>query len=402
MGKDQPRANRKNLMTNIPYGRQAVSQADIDAVIQVLRSDFLTQGSVVPDFENSVAKQCNALHAVAVNSATSALHIACLALGVGRGDVVWTSPLTFVASANCALFCGATVDFVDIDPRSYNISVDRLAEKLVIAEKIGKLPKVVIPVHLCGQPADMAGIFNLGQKYGFRIIEDASHAVGGRYKDEPIGNCRYSDITVFSFHPVKIITTGEGGMVVTNDPTLAKKMRLLRSHGITNSKEDMLLCPSVEIWNYQQIDLGFNYRMTDIQAALGLSQLGRLDEFITKRRDLAQRYDKLLSTLPLQTPWQHSDSYSAYHLYVVRFRLDEVNKAQRQIYDALHLAGILVNLHYIPVYRQPFFAQMGFKAGYCPNAEQYYSDAISIPLYPSLNESQQDRVVAAIHSALET
>lgn len=384
----------------IPYGRQDINQVDIDAVVAVLRSDFLTQGPVVPAFENAVADYCGAQHAVAVNSATSALHIACLALGVGKGDIVWTTPITFVASANCALYCDATVDFVDIDPRTYNLSVERLAEKLALAEKTGKLPKVVIPVHLCGQPCDMASIHALSQQYGFKIIEDASHAIGGKYKNEPIGNGRYSDVTVFSFHPVKIITSGEGGMAVTNDATLAQHMRLLRSHGISSTAADMRSRPTQEIWNYQQIDLGFNYRMTDLHAALGLSQMQRLDEFITQRHAIAKHYDQLLSALPVLTPWQQTDSYSGYHLYVIRLKLNEINKTQRQVYDAFYAAEIGVNVHYIPVYRQPYYEQMGFKAGYCAQAEQYYSEVISIPMYPGLTSDQQDFVVQTLRVAL--
>jgi UDP-4-amino-4,6-dideoxy-N-acetyl-beta-L-altrosamine transaminase len=384
----------------IPYARQDINQSDIDAVVAVVRSEFLTQGPAVPAFEKAVVAYCGAQHAVAVNSATSALHIACLALGVGKGDIVWTTPITFVASANCALYCGATVDFVDIDPRTYNLSVERLTEKLALAEKTGKLPKVVIPVHLCGQPCDMVGIHALSQQYGFRIIEDASHAIGGKYKNEPIGNGRYCDITVFSFHPVKIITSGEGGMAVTNDATLAKHMRLLRSHGISNITADMQPRPAKEIWNYQQIDLGFNYRMTDLHAALGLSQMQRLDEFVSVRQALAKRYDQLLSASPLLTPWQYEDSYSSYHLYVIRLKLNEINKTQRQIYDAFHAAEILVNLHYIPVYRHPYYEQLGFKVGYCPQAEQYYSEVICIPMYPGLTLAQQDQVVAVIREAV--
>ena len=383
----------------IPYGRQDISQADIDEVVKVLRSDFLTQGPVVPAFEKAVGGYCGAQHAVAVNSATSALHIACLALGVGKGDVVWTTPITFVASANCALYCGATVDFVDIDPRTYNLSVARLAEKLAEAEKTGSLPKVVIAVHLCGQPCDMTGIHALSQQYGCKIIEDASHAIGGRYKGEPIGNCRYSDITVFSFHPVKIITTGEGGMALTNDAQLAKGLRLFRSHGITSDAADMHPRAPDELWNYQQIRLGFNYRMTDIHAALGLNQLQRLDEFVAKRRTIAKRYDELLTNMPIVTPWQHPDSHSSYHLYLIRLKLGEISKTHRQVYEAMRAAGILVNLHYIPVYRQPYYEQMGFVAGYCPEAEQYYSEVISIPMYPGLTEAQQDSVVAALRKA---
>ena len=387
-------------MNIIPYGRQDINQADIDAVVEVLRSNFLTQGPVVPAFEKAVSTYCGAQHAVAVNSATSALHIACLALGVGKGDSVWTTPTTFVASANCALYCGATVDFVDIDLRTYNLSVERLAEKLAQAEQTGTLPKVVIPVHLCGQPCNMVGIRKLSQQYGFKIIEDASHAIGGKYKNESIGNCRYSDITIFSFHPVKVITTGEGGMAVTNDDALAKHLRLLRSHGITSTQADMQPRPVQEIWNYQQVDLGFNYRMTDIQAALGLSQMQRLNEFVSNRHAIAKRYDQLLSVLPILTPYQHEDSYSGYHLYVMRLKLLEVSKTQRQVYEAMRDAGILVNLHYIPVYRQPYYENMGFTKGYCPAAEQYYAEAISIPLYPSLTEGQQDQVLDEIRQAV--
>lgn len=385
-------------MSNIPYGRQDINQADIDAVAAVLRSDFLTQGPAVPAFESSIANYCKAKHAVAVNSATSALHIACLALGVGKGDIVWTTPITFVASANCALYCGAQIDFVDINPRTYNLSLERLAEKLAVAEKAGKLPKVVIPVHLCGQPCDMESIYALSQKYGFKIIEDASHAIGGKYKGESIGNCRYSDITVFSFHPVKIITTGEGGMVMTNDAQLAKRMQLLRSHGITRDQNDMTHAPDGP-WYYQQIDLGYNYRMTDLQAALGLSQMQRLDQFVAQRHAIAERYNQLLKYLPVHTPWQHEDSYSGLHLYVIRLNLAEIDKTHRQIFEALREMDIGVNLHYIPVYHQPYYRNLGFKVGYCLEAEQYYAEAISLPMYPNLTEMQQDRVIAALKEA---
>lgn len=387
-------------MSTIPYGRQDISQADIDAVIAVLRSDYLTQGPAVPAFEQAVAEYCGARHVVAVNSATSALHIACLALGVGKGDLVWTSPITFVASSNCALYCGASVDFVDIDPRTYNLSVTCLAEKLEQAEKAGKLPKVVIPVHMCGQPCDMASIHALAQRYGFKIIEDASHAIGGQYKAERIGSGRYSDITIFSFHPVKIITTGEGGMAVTNDPALGKQLRLLRSHGITSTQQEMQPRPECEIWNYQQIDLGFNYRMTDIQAALGVNQMARLDEFVRRRHLIARRYDEVLTGLPLTTPWQHPEGYSSYHLYPVRLKLDEIDRTQRQVYDALRASGILVNLHYIPVYRQPFYEAMGFRPGLCPQAECYYRETISIPMFPSMTDAQQAQVVEALKQAV--
>lgn len=389
------------MTVKIPYGRQDISDADIQAVVDVLRSDFLTQGPVVPAFESGIANYCGAQHAVAVNSATSALHIACLALGVGKDDLVWTTPITFVASSNCALYCGAKVDFVDIDPRTYNISVEKLAEKLAQCQQSGKLPKVVIPVHMCGQPCEMAAIHALSQQYGFKIIEDASHAIGGRYRGEPIGNCRYSDITVFSFHPVKIITTAEGGMAVTNDPKLAKRMQLLRSHGITSSDEDMQFREHVEIWNYQQVDLGFNYRVTEIQAALGMSQMTRLDEFVLKRHSIARRYDDLLSEAPLVTPWQHADSYSSYHLYPIRLKLAEIDKSHRQVYEALRAGGILVNLHYIPVYRQPYYEKMGFMQGYCPEAERYYREVISLPMYPGLNDEAQNFVVSTLMEILK-
>ncbi len=382
----------------IPYGRQYISEADIQAVVDVLRSDYLTQGPVVPVFEKCIADYCGVQHGVAMNSATSALHVACLALGVGPNDLVWTSPITFVASANCALYCGAQVDFVDIDSHTYNMSVDRLAEKLQQAEKNGTLPKVVIPVHLCGQPCDMVGVHALARRYAFKIIEDASHAIGGKYQGEPIGNCRYSDISIFSFHPVKIITTAEGGMAMTKDAHLAKKMQLLRSHGITRDANEMTHAPDGP-WYYQQIDLGFNYRMTDMQAALGLSQMRRLDEFVTRRHGVAKRYNQLLHDMPVITPWQHVDIYSGLHLYVIRLKLDEIGKTQRQVFEALRAAGIGVNLHYIPVYRQPYYEYLGFKAGYCPEAERYYAEAISLPMYFGLAMAQQDQVIEALSRA---
>ena len=389
-------------MAKIPYGRQDINQADVDAVVEVLRSDFLTQGPAVPRFEQTVADYCGVQHAVAVNSATSALHIACLALGVGKGDVVWTTPSTFVASANAALYCGATVDFVDIDPHTCNLSVDRLAEKLAHAKKAGRLPKVVIPVHLCGQPCEMAAIHALSREYGFRVIEDAAHAIGARYKGERVGRCSYSDITVFSFHPVKIITTGEGGMALTNDAQLAERLRLLRSHGITSDPAEMHARAPDELWNYQQIGLGFNYRMTDILAALGSSQMKRIDEFVAKRHIIAKRYDRMFSHLPVTIPAQHPDGYSSFHLYVVRLNLGEIERTHRQVYDSLRAAGILVNLHYIPVYRQPYYEQMGFKAGYCPEAERYHREVISLPMYPALSEAEQDQVVTALSRAIES
>lgn len=384
----------------IPYGRQDISEADIQAVVEVLRSDYLTQGPAVPAFEKSIADYCGVPHAIAMNSATSALHVACLVLGVGKGDLVWTAPVTFVASANCALYCGADIDFVDIDSRTYNMSVERLSEKLAHAKQLGKLPKVVIPVHLCGQPCDMVAIHALGQQYGFKIIEDASHAIGGKYRNEPIGNCRYSDITIFSFHPVKIITTAEGGMAMTKDAQVAKRMQLLRSHGITRDKNEMTHSPDGP-WYYQQVELGYNYRMTDLQAALGLSQMQRLDEFVGKRHEIARRYDKLLTNLPIYTPWQHEDGYSGLHLYVVRLRLDQIAKTHLQVFEALRQAGIGVNLHYIPVYRQPYYEGLGFKAGHCPESEKYYAEAVSLPMYPGLTGALQDRVIASLKEVLQ-
>lgn len=384
----------------IPYGRQEITQTDIDAVVDVLRSDFLTQGPMVPRFESLVAEHIGAQHAVAMNSATSALHVACLAFGLGPGDRLWTSPITFVASANCGLYTGADVDFVDIDPRTYNLSPVALEAKLQIAAAAGRLPKVLVAVHLCGQPCDMEKIHALGQRYGFRIIEDASHAIGGKYKGEFIGSCRYSDITIFSFHPVKIITTAEGGMALTNDSQLAARMELLRSHGITRDVMQMTHEPDGP-WYYQQIELGFNYRMTELQAALGVSQMERLDQYVARRHQLAQRYNVLLEGLPVKTPWQHPECYSGLHLYVIRLELDKIAKSHREVFDSLRQQGVGVNLHYIPVHTQPYYQRMGFKTGDYPEAERYYSEAISLPMYAGLSDSQQDHVVAALAKALE-
>lgn len=388
------------MTKKIPYGRQDIDQADIDAVVEVLRSDFLTQGPQVPRFEAMVAAYCGAAHAVAANSATSALHVACMALGVGAGDRVWTSPTTFVASANCALYCGAEVDFVDIDPDTCNMSVARLAEKLAEAKLRGLLPKVVIPVHLCGQSCDMAAIRMLADEYGFHVIEDASHAIGARYRDEPVGNCRYSDITVFSFHPVKIITTAEGGMALTNDDVLYDRLQRHRSHGITSDRAHMQPRPDNEIWNYQQVNLGFNYRMTDLQAALGVSQMNRLDAFVARRREIAAHYDEAFADLPIGIPRQLADTLSSYHLYPVRIIENKSGKTQRQFYDALWQADIAVNLHYIPVYRQPYYEAMGFRIGYCPEAERYHRETVSLPIFPGLSTVQQDYVIATVRAAL--
>ena len=383
----------------IPYSRQDISQDDIDAVVSVLKSDFLTQGPLVPLFENTVKSHVESKYAVAVNSSTSALHIACLSLNLGVGDWLWTSPITFVASANCGLFCGANVDFVDIDPRTFNISPQALEEKLIAAEKKGTLPKILVAVHLCGQSCEMDSLYSLCQRYGVKIIEDASHAIGGKYKQKFIGNCRFSDITVFSFHPVKIITTGEGGMAVTNDERLAKKMSLLRSHGITRD-EHLMTHASDGPWYYQQIELGFNYRMTDIQAALGVSQMQRLDEFVSKRNMLASRYDRLLSKLPIITPWRHPDNYSAMHLYVIRLKLND-NKTHLEVFKSLRKAGLMVNLHYIPIHTQPYYQRYGFAGVHFKEAERYYKEAISLPIFNKLTYSQQDKVIKLLHEVLE-
>ena len=383
----------------IPYGRQDITQTDIDAVVRVLHSDFLTQGPQVPAFEQAVARHVGAKHALAVNSATSALHIACLALGLGPGDWLWTTPITFVASANCGLYCGAQVDFVDIDPRTYNLCPNALEAKLETAEREGKLPKVVVAVHLCGQPCDMQAIDALAQKYGFKVIEDASHAIGGKYQGEFIGNGRHSDITVFSFHPVKIITTAEGGMALTNDARLAEKMDLMRSHGVTRRPE-LMTCEPEGPWYYQQIDLGFNYRMTELQAALGVSQLRRLDQFVARRHQLAACYDELLRGLPVTTPWQSADSYSGTHLYVVRLHLDKIVPSHLKVFNMLRERGVGVNLHYIPVHTHPYYQKMGFKKGDFPEAELYYAEAISLPLFAALSDSQQQDIVGIFAEVL--
>lgn len=384
----------------IPYGRQEISQNDIDEVVSVLKSDFLTQGPYVPAFEKKVATGCGAKHALAVNSATSALHIACLALGLGKGDWVWTTPITFVASSNCALYCDANVDFVDIDPETYNLCAKKLAEKLVIAEKEGRLPKIVIPVHLCGLSCDMEEIKQLSLKYGFKIIEDASHAIGGTYLNYPIGSCQFSDITVFSFHPVKIITTAEGGMALTNSDDLAEKMTLLRSHGITRDTNKMTHEPD-GAWYYQQIALGYNYRMTELQAALGLSQLSRLSEFVAKRHEIACSYNALLSELPVYRPYFETEkSHSGLHLYVIRLKLSEIKTTHQAVFNYLRENGIGVNLHYIPIHTQPYYTQMGFKSGAFPEAERYYQEAISLPMFPALNNDNLEYIVAMLHKAL--
>lgn len=383
----------------IPYGKQDISQQDIDRVVEVLNSNFLTQGPQVPAFENALAEYTGANYALAVNSATSALHIACLALELGQGDWLWTSPITFVASANCGLYCGARVDFVDIDPKTFNMCPKRLEEKLIKAQADDRLPKVVVPVHLCGQSCDMVAINKLAKEYGFKVIEDASHAIGGRYRDQPIGNCEYSDITVFSFHPVKIVTTAEGGAALTNQKNLADKMSLLRSHGITRDPE--LMCrESHGGWYYEQIGLGFNYRMTELQAALGVSQMKRLDEFVTARHRLAARYYEKLASLPVVLPHQLENTYSGLHLYVIRLKLDEIKLSHREVFDALRANGIGVNLHYIPVHTQPYYQAKGHRLGDYPESERYYQEAISLPMFHAMTEQQQDEVVQVLTKIL--
>ncbi|HDY7428109.1 UDP-4-amino-4,6-dideoxy-N-acetyl-beta-L-altrosamine transaminase [Vibrio vulnificus] len=384
----------------IPYGKQDINQQDIDSVVDVLKSDFLTQGPQVPAFEQALIEHTGASYALAVNSATSALHIACLALGLGEGDWLWTSPITFVASANCGLYCGAKVDFVDIDPSTYNMCPRRLEEKLIKAKAEGKLPKVVVPVHLCGQPCDMAAIAKLAKVYNFKVIEDASHAIGGKYQGLPIGNCEYSDITVFSFHPVKIVTTAEGGVVMTNQKALSDKMTLLRSHGITRDPEQME-GESHGGWYYQQIDLGFNYRMTELQAALGVSQMQRLDDFVAARHHLANRYNRLLQSLPVVLPYQLENTYSGLHLYVIRLRLDKLSLTHKEVFDALRGKGIGVNLHYIPVHTQPYYEKMGFREGDFPESERYYREAISLPMFHAMSTDQQDEVVRVLSEVLK-
>jgi UDP-4-amino-4,6-dideoxy-N-acetyl-beta-L-altrosamine transaminase len=384
----------------IPYGRQEITEADIAEIEKVLRSDFLTQGPIVPKFEQSVADYCGAFHAIAVNSATSALHIACLALDLGPGDWLWTSPNTFVASANCGRYCGANIDFIDIDAKTYNISVDALSDKLIQAEKSGKLPKIVVPVHFAGQPCDMPAICDLSKRYGFKIIEDASHAIGSSYNQIKVGSCTHSDITVFSFHPVKIITTAEGGMALTNDKDVADKIYRLRTHGITNDEIKMEERPKDEIWNYQQIDLGFNYRMNDIQAALGSSQMKRLDKYVKRRQEIAKHYDNALKKLPLVTPWQSPSNYSSYHLYTILIKKNLTQKTQRQVYDELIKKNIGINLHYIPVHRQPYYENLGFKKNNFPQAENFHREVLSIPIHPSLKEDQQSYVIETLKGIL--
>ncbi len=380
----------------IPYSRHEITEDDIAEVEKVLRSDFLTQGPVVPKFESSVANYCGSNYAIAVNNATSALHIACLALKLGQGDLLWTSPNTFVASANSGLYCGADIDFVDIDPNTYNISISALSDKLEQAKNKGKLPKIVMPVHFAGQPCDMKEIHKLSKIYGFKIIEDASHAIGASYNKVKVGSCKHSDITIFSFHPVKIITTGEGGMALTNNEELSNYMRRLSTHGITKEKKLMKPRPNNEIWNYQQIELGFNYRMTDIQAAIGLNQLNRLDYYVKTRHEIAKRYNSKLKNLPIQLPVQSSKVYSSYHLYPIRIKNNLTSKTQKQIYDELWKNDIAANLLYIPVHRQPYYENLGFKKNDFPEAEQFHREVICLPMFPKLTEQHQIKIIESL------
>ena len=380
------------------YGKQSIDQNDIDAVVEVLKSDFLTQGPALEKFEKCVAEYCGAKYAVAVTSATAALHISCLATGLGKGDILWTSPITFTASANCGRYCGADVDFVDIDPSTYNMSIAELEKKLQAAEI---KPRVVVPVHLAGQSCEMDKIYKLSQKYGFKVIEDASHAIGADYKETKVGCCKYSDMTVFSFHPVKIVTTGEGGMVLTNDKDLYEKLVLYRSHGIT--RDPKLMTGTADgPWYYQQIDLGFNYRMTDMQAALGYSQMQKVNEFVSKRRYLAKRYNELLKNINgIQLPDQNEDTKSSWHLYVVRVDFSKISKTKNQIFAEMKEKGICLNLHYIPVHTQPYYENLGFKGGDFPNSEKYYEEAFTLPLYYSLTDEQQDHIVKSLVEVLQ-
>jgi UDP-4-amino-4,6-dideoxy-N-acetyl-beta-L-altrosamine transaminase len=386
-------------MGHIPYGRQDITAEDIAAVEAVLRSDWLTQGPAVEQFEGAVKDYCGAGFAVAMNSATSALHVACMALDLGPGDLLWTSPNTFVASPNAALYCGAQVDFVDIDDRTYNISVAALAEKLAHARKSRKLPKVVMPVHFAGQSCDMRSIGKLAQEYGFKVIEDASHAIGGRYLGKPVGTCEYSSVAVFSFHPVKIVTTAEGGMAVTKDPETAERMRMLRSHGVTRDPKRMRTAPH-GAWYYEQVALGYNYRMTDLHAALGSSQMKRIDAYVRARHAIAGRYDKALSVLPVVLPWQDPDCYSAYHLYPIQIDTNRTSRTRNEVFAHLRRRDIGANVHYIPVHTQPYYRDQGFEGKGFPAAERYYAGALSLPLFPALDEVRQDRVIATLREAL--
>ena len=384
----------------IPYGKQDISLSDIKSVVKVLNADLITQGPATKLFESAISFYCNSKYTILFNSATSALHLACLALGIKKNDIVWTSPITFVASSNCALYCGAKVDFIDIDALTFNICIKKLEDKLIFAKGTGTLPKLIIAVHMAGQSCDMRSLKKLSKKYGFKIIEDASHAIGGKYLKKPIGNCLYSDITIFSFHPVKIITTGEGGAALTNKKYLAQKMALLRSHGITRDIK-LMSKKNMGSWYYEQIELGYNYRMTDFQAALGLSQLGRIDDFVMKRNLLAKRYNVMFKDLPIKPQVVTKENYSSYHLYIIRLDLTKIKKSHFEVFQFLKNGGVEVNLHYFPVYLQPYYKKLGFKLGLCPEAENYYKEAISLPLFYKLSLTQQKYIYKLLKKALE-
>ncbi len=384
----------------IPYGKQDIDKSDIKSVIDILKSDFLTQGPQVPLFEKTVSDYCGSKFGIAANSATSALHIACLSLNLGEGDWLWTSPNTFVASANCGLYCGAKIDFVDIDPMTYNLCTNKLEKKLIKAKRNNNLPKIVVPVHFAGQSCDMKKIFSLSKDYGFKIIEDASHAIGGKYLNNPIGGCQYSDITVFSFHPVKIITTAEGGLATTNSKTLSNRMKLFRSHGVTRDPE-LMTKKSEGDWYYQQLDLGLNYRMTDLQAALGISQMKKLDKYVQKRNILKKRYDSLLCDLPIIRPYQSKKVYSAFHLYPIQIDKVKTSLTRSKVFELLRKKNIGVNVHYIPVHTQPYYLEMGYMYGDFQNSETFYENAITLPLYSKMSFEEQDQVVNSLVSIFQ-
>ena len=383
-------------MEFIPYAKQSISESDIKAVEEVLRNDFLTQGPVISKFESNISAIVGSKYAIAVNSATSALHISCKALGLTKDDWLWTSPNSFVASANCGLYCGAKIDFIDIDEKTYNISVEKLREKLVNAKRTNRLPKIIIPVHYAGQSCNMSQIKELSEEFNFNIIEDGSHAIGGKYLNENIGCCRFSDITVFSFHPVKIITTGEGGVALTNDSDLRNKLRSFRSHGISRQSKDLPDHPANEIWNYNQNEIGFNYRIPDINCALGLSQLSNLENFIKRRKQIADTYTNAFHDSMVITPWQHPDTESSFHLYPIRIKSMK-NKIDRNfLYKKLKAINIGVNIHYIPIYRHTYYQNLGFRRGYCKQAEKFFQEVITLPIFPSLSESKQSFVIQNI------
>lgn len=385
----------------IPYGRQIITVDDINAVVKTLESDYLTQGPTLNVFEDKVSSYCSSKYSISCNSASSALHCAYIAVGLGPGDRLWTSANTFAATANMAIHCGATVDFIDIDDKTYNMSIEQLETKLIDAKRKNCLPKVVVPVHFAGQSCDMEEIYRLSQSFGFKVIEDASHAIGAQYKDEPVGSCRYSDITVFSFHPVKIITTGEGGVAVTNELNFAKKMREFRTHGIVTKRDEFTGTLENELWNYQQTSIGMNYRMTEIQAALGSSQIDRLDEYVKIRRAKANFYfEELGHIAEIKLPFQSPSALSSFHLFPILINKSSKLNTRNRVYKFLQEAKIGVNLHYIPVYRHPFYKNLGFQVGYCPNSENYFQSTISLPLHPALSQQEQNYIIEKLIAGL--